>query len=224
MKFYEKEGKILWEKFFNNYCSEIKSIWEETPFTYAVPKETQLQASLYEYLKNLGAKVELEPVFFGKELTKTKKNKIEKKADLKVLEPAAIIELKRFYCLNEWSQGYTEVFGKDGTAVKDMEELNKLGRMSGALISEFNYNFALDCQKLFCLITYSEESVKELVASKLFEEIQDLKKRATNKRFILVYEFEQELKNIKRTFKSTAGHWMNENKKVYINFLVWHKK
>ena len=112
----------IWEEFYKEFVKECKQFYENMGFTYEIPSEEQIRAVLYAFLRNKDYLIELESDLFKKN-----PKKVAGMYDLRIINKDydVIVEIKRAWGLNGWSNGYKEFIGSWENDIKKLDKLEK---------------------------------------------------------------------------------------------------
>ena len=112
----------FWKGFWTGFEEETKELEDKKGFSYYLPKEEQIRAALYAYMRKCGGCVEVESDFKEKET-----DKVKGEADLRVLGDDAflLVEIKRTWEVHlvDWSNKYGEHLASWKADLQKLEDM-----------------------------------------------------------------------------------------------------
>jgi len=157
--------EIFWKGFWIEFGVETKELEARNGFSYDLPKEEQIRAALYAYMRKMGEHVEVESDFKEKET-----DKVKGEADLRVLGDDALllVEIKRTWAVSFWVNKYGEQLASwkaDMQKLEDMAVLqNKPTRKCFFLVVFFDSDKLFENVRLNEMANYVQEKWGSSVA------------------------------------------------------------
>ena len=142
----------FWKGFWTEFEVETKGLEARNGFSYDLPKEEQIRAALYAYMRKLGEHVEVES-----DLKEKETDKVKGEADLRVLgdEAFLLVEIKRTWAVSFWAVNkYKEQLA---SWKKDIQKLEAMAVLQNKPANKcFFLVVFFDSDKLFEKVRLSE--------------------------------------------------------------------
>lgn len=206
-------NKSFWSQFFEYFTEECKVLYESKGFNYDIPKEEQIRASLYSFLKKKGHIMEVECNIFPKN---PEKYQATPRFDLRVLSNDfdTLIELKRTTALDIWTNDFSNYLRSWEADIDKLDYLDDNENYD-------KWKIKNDIKKCFVLFIYTnnnEESDK--LYNKLLAKINEFKEYVKDKWGNDIC-FESEFIPLGKYTYSSASP--SSEKEAKVKLLVWWK-